>query len=96
MEIIVVRSRRMGPKVRRRVEERRAKGICIKCGEAPIAKRECCTRCHSRFLTNRPKSKVDQAKYEAQCIERGLIGVSRQGQRNDVNEYRDLSAEVAS
>lgn len=94
MEIVVVKRVKRSAKVAKRVAERRAKGMCIACGEFPPNRREICDRCYSRFQMHRPSRDMPlkRAKYEASMLAEGLIGENRQGERPPLQIYRALAS----
>lgn len=99
-EIVVVKPMGMSAKVRRIVRERDERNCCIACNAStpPGTKRKrlVCPRCFGRFSSHRPpKSQpIKRAKYDAQCEARGLVGPNCQGQRSDLDVYRDVAAKV--
>lgn len=91
-EMVIVKPTPMPLKVRQQVEARRRECKCIACGQAEQVKRELCTKCYGRFDMNRPpKSQpVKRAKYEAAMQANGMVGENRQGQRVDLDAYREI------
>ena len=96
IEIVVVEITGMNRRIKAIVEERRAKNVCIVCGEKPVHKREACIACHGRYIKYQPQNKKDRLIYEAEAIADGQIGESRQGQRLKRNPLRDLAKRVRS
>lgn len=96
MEIVIVKQANMDRATKNKVRERDTKKLCIACGEKPQHKRKACTTCHNRFIDNMPDDEREAAIYEADCIAKGLIAKSRQGQRSDKNPYKDMARKAKS
>lgn len=69
------------PKYRKRVAERDAAGLCLKC-DSPSARRGLCNSCYHRFRMDRletPKNK--RLMFEHGLVRKGELMPDRQGQR---------------
>lgn len=95
-EMVIVKPNPMPTKIKQLVNQRRGECKCIACGEFPPAKREVCLRCYGRFHMNRPPKSlpIKRAKYDAAMETAGKIGVNCQGQRVDLDDYREIVRKV--
>ena len=97
IEVVIVEVSGMDRKTKERVRERDAKKLCRACetDPKPQYKRQCCIACHGRYIQNMPSTEKDRRVYEAECISKGLIGESRQGQRKGMNPFKDLAKKIS-
>lgn len=85
---VMVMDVRPKPGLKRLVEERDERGVCLLC-EKEAWKRGLCTTHYGRWRAARSElNKTQQVTFDAQQIRDGKLLPDRQGQRDVVNEYR--------